>query len=334
MWLRAAATEGKAALPVSVVAALVLWRLSRSADLADVAVLAACALTAALWIAIDKKYALIRIRTQMLSCVYVYLASCLLFPEIRWSDACAGLCLCGAYYFMFGAYQQPRAAGHVFHAFCCLAVGSLFFTPLICFAPFLLFYLGRHERALSWRTFWAAMVGLAVPYWFKAAWKAYNGGFSWVAEACKQAGTLPPTQRGDFHAAVECFPVPHPTAGLHAIDFNVIAAADWTAIAAVGVLVLFCTPAAVHCCRTSFNDKIRTRIYLYMLVWQEYLMIAFILLQPMSIMPLSAVLVMNSAPLLSHYFALGRGRVVDIMFILFVLSYLALYVSVIVRDLF
>lgn len=333
-WLRAAATESKVALPFAVVLALLLWRLTNNPDILAITTLIVCALTAVLWIAIDKKYALIRVRSQSISTLYAFLAATLLFPRIAWSDAAAALCLCAAYYFLFGAYQQPRAVGHVFHAFLCLSLGSLFFTPLILFAPCLIFYVAHHARALSWRTWWAAVVGLVTPYWFKAAWIAYNGGFAWVADACRQIGDLPPSLRFDFHAIVACIPHPLPAFGLQPIDYNVLLHADWTALTALGLMVLFTVIAAIHYRRTSFNDKIRTRIFLYMLIWQNYFILAFILLQPTALIPLFAVMVMNSAPLLAHHYALGRGRPIDIAFLILFLSCLTLYAYGLFRNLY
>lgn len=311
---RAAATEHKAALPVAMLIALLLWRMSNSPTPYTLCALAACTATAALWITIDKKYALIRVRSQILPAIYAFLAACLLLPHVKWTDTCAACCLCTAYYYLFGAYQKPHSAAPVFHSFFFLSLGSLFFTPLICLAPFLIFYLAHHARALSWRTWWAAIVGLATPYWFKIAWLAYNGRYS-----------LPTTLHLTPDSLLSCIHLPHPTAGLQPINFNTLLQTDWLTLAAAGLTALFTIIAATHYGRTSFNDKIRTRIFHYILIWQEYSIIAFILLQPAHIAPLTALLIMNSAPLLAHYFALGRGRNVDITFLLFILSCLTLY---------
>ena len=77
-------------------------------------------------------------------------------------------CMLASYYLLFGAYQQPQAIQPMFHAFLCIGIGSLFFPQILYFVPFYLWYSSLHLHALTWRTFWAAMTGILLPYWFMA----------------------------------------------------------------------------------------------------------------------------------------------------------------------
>ena len=92
-------------------------------------------------------------------------------------------------------------------------------------------------------------------------------------------------------------------------------------VASFGLVILFTLVAALHCLSTSFNDKIRTRMLLQCLLVQELLIAAFMALQPVHLSTLTGLLVMNSAPVLSHYFALTNKRFTNILFILFLILF-------------
>ena len=70
-----------------------------------------------------------------------------------------------------------------------------------------------------------------------------------------------------------------------------------------------------HFLRTSYRDKIRTRmIYEYLMV-SEGAQILYIVLQPQLADQLLPALIVTTAPLIGHFAALSQGRMANISFI-------------------
>ncbi len=254
---------------------------------------AACGLTAYVWTETDNVHSLIRIRSLLTPSVYLLTAGCI-FSLHPLQDGLVASCLMAAsYYLLFMSYQRTEAASPLFHSFLCLGIGSLLFPQLLFFAPFYLWYAAAYLRSLAWRTFWAAAVGLALPYWFAAGYCLCAGDFDWFAAHFRDLALVRPVHRGDYLLP-----------GL-------------LQIGAAGLVTAFSVVAALHCAFTGFDDKMRTRMFMNLILAQELLIVAFMALQPVHFQVLLCLLAMNSAPILSHYFALAGGRFADVAFALF-----------------
>ena len=67
--------------------------------------------------------------------------------------------------------------------------------------------------------------------------------------------------------------------------------------------------------RTAYVDMIRTRLYFYVFILIECLLMAALALQPQKTGVLLRLYIVNSTPLIAHHFTLGRGRWLNIWFI-------------------
>ena len=261
---------------------------------------AVCGLTAYFWVETNNAHSLIRIRSRLTPAIYLWMTGCIFSLHPLQDGLIVSCLMLASYYLLFKSYQRTEAVSPIFHSFLCLGIGSLFFPQLLFFAPFYLWYATVYLRSLTWRTFWAAMTGLILPYWFMAGYFLYTEDFSRFI--------------GHFRELILFQPI-------HYENYRNL---DFLQISTIGLVAVFTFIAAQHCIRTSFNDKIRTRMFLYLILTQELLIALFMGLQPVHFQVLLGLLVMNSAPILSHYFALTGSRFTRAVFVLFPFMFAAL----------
>ncbi len=73
---------------------------------------------------------------------------------------------------------------------------------------------------------------------------------------------------------------------------------------------------SIHFIRTSYGDKIRTRMIYETFIMISVACIIFIVLQPQHIQELGGILIVNTAPLIAHFITFTRGKFTNISFIL------------------
>lgn len=277
-------------LPVAAVLVALSWV---SPDVTDGALwlgLAATGLIAYLLVELNNRHALLRIRSRMVSSVYlVLMAAGVFLHPLSW-NLLPAFCLAAAYFPLFAAYQRPYATGEVYHAFLLLGIGSLCRPPLLLLAVGFYAALAVPLRALTWRTFLAGLLGVATPYWIGA------GLALWQNRLGPAAGEL---------LAAFRFAAPSYAATPDSVR----------TVAAVFVAVLALLSVA-HFLRTAFGDKIRVRMYFYTIILQEALLLAALVLLPGDFDLIFGLLAVNTAPLAGHYFALARGRWMNVWFIM------------------
>ncbi len=291
---------GSFTLPVASFFATLLWCADGICTLDRLWGWLLCSLITYLWLETNNTYALIRIRSMLTPSIFVFLVGTALISHNLDNGVIISCLMLASYRFLFGTYQQSNAMPHVFHAFLCIGIGSIFFPWLFYFVPFYLWYTAFFLRSLSWRTFWAAIIGLVLPYWFWSGYAFYTNSLCKLGNHFLKLGEIQPIQMKNY---------------LHPDTLQTIF---------IGWLLLLIFIASIHCIRTSFNDKIRTRMFFYIILMQELLIILFMTLQPKHFQTLSTLLLMNSAPILSHYFALTSSRFSNVLFVLSCLVFISL----------
>ncbi len=279
-------------LPVAALVATILWWGEGTFTLNQLWGWMLCGVNACLWIETNNKNTLIRIRSRLTPALYLIMCGALFFLHPFQDGAVVSCCMLASYYLLFQSYQRTDAVFPFFHSFLCLGIGSLFFVQALYFVPFYLWYAAVYLRSLSWRTFWAAVIGLLLPYWFMAGYCLYAENFGLLTAHLSGLAQFQPLCKENYL---------HP---------------DYLQASAVALIILLSLTGAVHYLRTSFNDKIRTRMLLYLILTQEVLIVLFLALQPVHFRVLAALLVMNSAPIMGHYFALTNRRFSNFLFIL------------------
>lgn len=225
-------------------------------------------------------FMLLRIRSRLISAWMLAFAAACPFMA-GWGTALVpAACALGLYSCLFRAYQKPRPEADVFHAFVFLGVGSFFFPQWLYFVPVLWGAMLVRLRVYGPRVWSSAIVGLTLPYWL------YGGYAAWQNRFDTAFGFL--SALGEF-AVPDYGSVPLPVA----VSF--------------GFLTFYVVIASGHFNRTSYNDKIRVRMYHRLLTTQALLMAVFLAAQPQHYVALFPLYVLTSAPIVGHYLALARG---------------------------
>ena len=245
--------RSEATLPVCIATAAILWWLPRrDFYLPDVLGFGLCLLTAYVVMETNARQHLIRIRTRLMTCVWLVLSACFAFMHPLGRPMAVAALLATAYMLLFRCYQRKRPEAFAFHAFLMLGTGSFVAPVMLPMAVLFFFYLGILLRSLTWRSFWAGVLGLVAPYWCFAVWCFLTG----------NTGRLMPwlhgdTDRGLFFGYRLSAPMwMQPGGGLSlAEQFS------------AGLVVLLGLVGIVHFLRTNFDDKIRVRMMLYIYIW-------------------------------------------------------------------
>lgn len=284
-------------LPIMAVVSVLLWMLPNVASVDLWLGLVVTGLNAYLIMELNNRNALLRIRSRMMSVTYLALMlACPALHEVSLS-AVPALCLTLAYFVLFASYQQPRAEGYVFHAFLFLGIGSIVFPPLLVLALAYYICMLFQLRVFNWRTFVAGILGMGVPYWGKTAYGVWQNSLD-----------------TEFTYLEPWFEPQLP----HYAQLNLN---QWVTLGFVFALSLL---AFIHFIRTAYNDKIRTRMLLYAVAVVEVFLAVGIALLPQFYDVQLRLFIANSALLIAHHYALGKGRFFDAWFYLNILLLVAL----------
>lgn len=286
-------------LPIMVVITGILWFVAAPIDILTCGGLATALLMGYLLMELNNRNQLLRIRSRMVSCTFLVLTTtCTFTHTLNW-QLLPAYCLVISYFLLFSSYQKQRPEGVIFHAFIFLAIGSLEFPPMLLLA--LLFYLEMiiQLRSLTWRTFMAGLFGLIIPYWFFAGWAVWKNQLD--------------------------------SAFLYFLPFFEYQIPDYKSIPLwqyvnFGFILILALLGLLHYYRTNFNDKIRVRMCFYIFIIQELVILGAMIAYPCHFSYFFPILIVNSSPLIAHYFALAKGRILmNIWFIFWVLMTIVLY---------
>lgn len=299
-WLQNKVAESRLTLPVSV-ALFIVVRLFQGVGVSLMAAAAAllCLCTAAVMLETNVALQILRVRSRLGESLWLLLAAAMPFLYGLDAPAVCAFCLAAGMGLLLCCYQNRNAVLLVFHSFLFLGAGSLLSPVMIPLA--LLFYscLAFLMRAFSWKGLWAGIVGLLTPYWCWVAWEACVGDVMRVADHVLALWLWVLDWDGlSLLPAVWLLPV-------------------WC------LLVFFGLTGIIHYMRKRYDDKIRTRMMLYVYVCVTvFLHVAFLLL-PGQRMELLAMMAVSTSPLMAHYWAMTRGRVGWIVLIVSLVGWLA-----------
>jgi len=242
--------------------------------------------------------ALLNMYSRMVSASFIALTMTAPFIFGRVAPWAVQLCLAAAFLTLTRCYQDRRAPGTVFYAFAFIGVASVIFIQALFLVPALWALLGASLMALSWRNFWASLLGLAAPWWFLAGWHLFLGD---------------PLAVASYAAGITQFDTP--LLPLLADPRRALTLAFTAAVAITGT---------VHCLRNSRKEKIRTRMICNMLITMTLLMLLFIILQPRHFDMLFPMLTVCASALIARYISQTNTRLTNISFYLMTLAAAAL----------
>lgn len=301
--LRQSIATGGLTLPAALLYAAAMWW-AGSGKASDWRVwwggLAAAVLTGYLLMELNNRHALLRVRSRMVSSTFLVIAGTITFMHEASMGAALPACLVLAYFALFHTYQNFRSQGYAFHAFLFLGIGALVYPKMLWLSPVFLLAMVIQLRSISARSFFAALLGAALPVALREAWLLLTGG---------DTGILA------FAAELTDFGQPR----LEALGEHQLVSGAFVTLTALA--------ATVHFFHTKFDDKIRTRMFFYIITLTEAAIVALTAWQPQDFDPLFRLLAANSSILVAHHLTLARGVAADIYFYVLVLltGFLAFY---------
>jgi hypothetical protein len=256
------------------------------------------AISALLMVQLNNSNALLRIYSRMVSCAFLVLCSvaCFLFPSI--SGAVVMVCMTACYVTFFHAYQDKHASGRIFYTFIFIGIASIPFIQIVFFIPILWILLATNIMAFSWKSFFASIFGLIVPYWFA-------GGYYFLQE--------------DIDTFVNHFT--DITVFQPLFDYSQINEHQIVTFIFIAILALV---GIVHFLRNSYKDKIKTRMLFEVFIVMDICSFVFIILQPQHYDFLMRIMIINTAPLIAHFVALTRTWFTNAFFGLICLAAIAI----------
>lgn len=285
--------ESPVTLPVCAALATILWWWPQQAFTPDNIIgWALCAFTAYINMETNGIQHIIRIRTRMMACIWLILASCLTFMHSLGSPSICAVCMAMSYYLLFRCYQLYDATVWIFHSFVFLGIGSLFSPVMLPMGVLFYVYLIGFLRALTWRGFWASILGIALPYWCWATW-------------CFFMEKIDPL----FDFMTMHF-IWHSVSWLGIINLPLA----W--MVSAGLIFLLGLVGVFHYLNTKYNDKIRVRMILYIYCIQTVLLFLYLLLQPQEFETTVSLLLVSACPLIAHYFSLTKSWLSNAFFII------------------
>lgn len=298
---RTRVSESMISMPILAVLASVIWMIPDIQSVALWGGLAVVGMMTYVMIAWNTQYQLIRVRSRMisLSFLYVFLA----FPQLHSFGIhfFPAVCMLGAYFLLFRTYGVYAPQGYFFHAFFLVGVGSFAFPPLLLLVPFLFFSSERHLRTLTGKSAMAALLGLFLPYWLLLP--VFLLAREWLSP---YLAMWDPSQLTTL------------------LDFSHVPLSQWVGS---GLFFLISAVSLIHFLRTAYNDKIRTRQYYYLLLLQVLPLTLIHFALPQHFITTLPLCLVTLAPFIGHYFALAKGRGMNVWFILWILLFLLLGVA-------
>jgi hypothetical protein len=297
--LRNTIATGKFVLLVAILLSAMAWLLTGAESLSNWAGFLVLTATTIVLRLIANGTALIRVRSWYLSSCFIVLNAIFVFQHAFTPGMLAVPLYLTAIYYLWMSYQLVRPEQKIFQAFLYLSLATYFAPKLLWVAVLFFVAMIVQLRALTLRSLLAMLMGLAVGAELMMAWRYLTGQDPYMSDYIRDltAVTLP-----DIH--------------------------NWSTsqLVSIGYVIFFFVIGVLHFSRTNFNDKIRIRMYFYILIVQGFALLALLALSPQDFETVSRLFILLSAPVLAHYFVLGRGRIVDILFVLSLLLGIAVLV--------
>lgn len=278
--------ESRWALPICAAYTLLTCLISGLFSEGIWAQLALTAIATLLMVELNNRNSLIRIYSRMVSCSFLVMT--MMTPhKIESIDGCiVSMCFVAFYLALCNAYQDKKATGYVLWAFAAIGVASIVWIQILLFIPVLWVLTATNILAMSLRTFVTSILGVIMPYWFLSAYYIYIGDIMPIVDHIATIANFEPLfiykncSINDFLPL--CF------------------------------IILLAITGSIHFLRTSYKDKIRTRMIYEMFITMSVATIVLILLQPQHANIATHLLIISTAPLIGHFLALTSTKITNI----------------------
>ncbi|WP_080903034.1 DUF6427 family protein [Parabacteroides sp. Marseille-P3160] len=208
-------------------------------------------------------------------------------------------CLILAMYELFSSYHSPEKVSKAFNTALLIGIGSLLWIHIIWFLP--LFWYGMYTfRTFSLRGVIASLLGIGIIYWLLFGWNIlfYN---------------------------YQSFIIPF--ASLFKINLQGIGEWDlWQTITTLWIAGLTVV-ASFNIITHEFDDNLRTREYLFFLMFFAIWAFTLFFLYEQTSDELLEIACIPCSILLAHFFTVQKGKIVFWLFLLTPLLFLARFIN-------
>lgn len=281
--------ESRRTLPIALLYGTAVWVVAGLFQQAWWVQFACFILSALLVMRINSENLLIRIYSRSVSVAFIFLscAAVFLFPSS--TGSIVQLCCISALTLIFECYQDDTCVGKSFYAFLMLGIGTLFDAHVFFYLPLLWLIMKIIVYALSWRTFFASLLGLLTPYWFMCGWLIWQ-------------------KEGDLSSIVNMFAAQDILQ--FPFDFNAVPLSNQLFMAFTCLMMII---GSFHFIHSSFRDKIRVRQIYYGFMTLGLFSLTLLILQPQNELAYR-MLILATSPLIGHYWALTNSRFSNVVF--------------------
>lgn len=281
--------ESRWTLPVASAYGLLVWLASGLVNNGLWVTFACFVVATYLMVELNNRNALLRIYSRMVSVSFIALSMMMPYTMGAVRASIAGLCFIMAIFVMLFSYQDRLSMGKTFYTFALLSLGSIFDVHLLYYIPVLWLSMAFHLQTMSWRTFFASILGVLTPYWFVSL------GLFFVDD---------PLVVVSHFAQLIAIPMPP--------DYLALSIGQLLAFVWVVILVVI---GSVHFVRNSYMDSIRIRMIFNTFIMLSIISILLLIAMPSLFDVLIRVLIVSTSPLIAHFLSLTHTRATNIAFI-------------------
>jgi len=283
--------ESRYTLPITAFYSIIIWLIAGLVSQQWWIQFGCFVMSAWMMMMLNKENLLIRIYSRLVSSTYLVLTCAAVF--LFASRACAIMQMGAAIslYLLWHCYQDREAVGWTFYTFLSLGIGSIMESQVLYYLPIFWIMMAWFTYSLSWRTFFASILGLLTPYWFCLPYYAFQG------ENCLDI------LLSHLSTLLDIASLP---------DYSVL---NITKIVYLGFLVILMVIGSFHFITTSYRDTIRVRQIYFSFIMIAAFSLFLVLIQPHCYDMAIHVLILAISPMIAHFFALTHSRFTNILFI-------------------
>jgi len=283
--------ESRYTLPITAFYSIIIWLIAGLVSQQWWIQFGCFVMSAWMMMMLNKENLLIRIYSRLVSSTYLVLTCAAVF--LFASRACAIMQMGAAIslYLLWHCYQDREAVGWTFYTFLSLGIGSIMESQVLYYLPIFWIMMAWFTYSLSWRTFFASILGLLTPYWFCLPYYAFQG------ENCLDI------LLSHLSTLLDIASLP---------DYSVL---NITKIVYLGFLVILMVIGSFHFITTSYRDTIRVRQIYFSFIMIAAFSLFLVIIQPHCFDMVIHVLILAISPMIAHFFALTHSRFTNILFI-------------------
>ena len=241
---------------------------------------------------LNKENMLIRIYSRLVSSAYLVLSCTAVFLFASRSSAIMQMGAAISLFLLWHSYQDKSSVGWTFYTFLCLGAGSLVQSQVLYYLPIFWIMMAWFIFSLSWRTFFASLLGLITPYWFCLPYFALQG------EDCFAL------LFNHLNTLFDIVSLP---------NYSVLNISEWVFL---GILILLMVIGSSHFLANSYKDIIRVREIYYSFIATAAYSLFLILILPQCYDMVIHVLILVVSPMIAHFFAHTHSKFTNILFII------------------